>query len=391
MDTVLNPLFYAAFAVVIWQCYRLRALHRRYWGVGLFSPGRLSVRQLVTSVAAGIIISVIFVASTWNVDLSVVYGWWLWAAMILLGCVRVRFMGFSYAAGTISMLALASQWLDVTLNPMSRPWLASLQTVDVGNLLLLAGVLTTVSGLLTLWGGDQSHCPVVLRRRGKPIGAVVLQAFWAVPVLLPTGDGWFILPTLLVYSDLAVARYAKQRARLTGLWTVGFGISLAVLSFIGSSSMELLWIGAIWALFGQEVITRLSSRQEYNGVPKFRTSDHGVRVLGVKASSPAQEMGILPGETITHANGQPVRNMTDLYIALQRSPAFCKLEVVNEDGEQRFAQRSLYADEPHQLGIIPVGESSPVEDRLPHRFGWWSLFFGRTDYRGNAKENRLDG
>ena len=242
-----------------------------------------------------------------------------------------------------------------------------------------------------IWSGDHSYFPVLLAHRGKSIGAIALQALWAVPLLLHTSNGWLILPALLVYSDLAVTRYAKQRARITGMWTVAFGIVLAVLSFTSLYIEAFLWVGAMWSLIGQEVMIRLSDWQERNGVPKFRSPGDGIRVLAVKADSPAAEMGILPGETITHANGQAVRNMTELYAALQMSPAFCKLEVVNEDHEQRFAQRSLYANEPHQLGIIPVGESAPVEGRLPHRLGWWTLFMGRTDYRGNVTENRLEG
>ena len=70
-------------------------------------------------------------------------------------------------------------------------------------------------------------------------------------------------------------------------------------------------------------------------------------------------MGIRPGEVVTRANGQAVYNTTDLYAALQLSPAFCKLEVVDGDNERRIVQRSLYADEPHQLGLVPVEEFTP--------------------------------
>ena len=109
METVLNPLLYIAFAIVVWHGFRLRAQHRRHWGISLFSPGRISVIQLLTAVAVGTVWSTIIVLSEWDAGLSLAHVWWLWAVVILLGLVRARFMGFSYAPGDVTLLALVSQ------------------------------------------------------------------------------------------------------------------------------------------------------------------------------------------------------------------------------------------------------------------------------------------
>lgn len=392
MDTVLNPLLYASIVLVIWQCYRLRAQHRRFWGVGLYAPGKLSVARIVAAVAAGAVLSAVFAVGGLNFGLTAAHSWWLWAAVLLLGLVRVRLMGFSYAAGSVSLLSLFSQWVDASAaEPVIRSLLLSLKELDVANLLLFTGLLTVAGGLFTAWQGEKAHCPVLQPWRGKSIGTFFLQSFWAVPVLLPTvSGGWLVFPVLLVYNDLAVSREPQKRAHLTGLWTVCFGVTLAIIGWAGNYTEVLLWAGAIWALLGQEIVMHFSYRQEHNGVPKFQESDNGIRVLAVKEGSPAADMGIRPGETITHANGQAVHSMTELYAALQRSPAFCKLEVVDENNEQRFVQRSLYANEPHQLGVVPVDDSPRSSGRHPYRFGWWSLLMGRTDYRENITKNSLD-
>ncbi|MDG0811929.1 hypothetical protein [Cohnella rhizosphaerae] len=55
---------------------------------------------------------------------------------------------------------------------------------------------------------------------------------------------------------------------------------------------------------------------------------------------------------MSKANGVRVRSKEELHAALQLQPAFTKLEVLNRDGNVKFAQRARYAGEHHQLGLI---------------------------------------
>ena len=394
MDTFLNPYLYVAFMFVIWHGFRLRAWHRRFFGISLFSPGSLVTRRIVSALVVGAAVSAVMLLFDWDAGIKAVHGWWLGTVAVVLGLFRVRWMGFSYVAGATSVLALVCQRIDLTAVPSAiKSVLLSLQTLDVQNLLMFTAVLTVLGGLLTVWEAGRSYCPVLMPHRGKHVGAVMLQSLWDVPVVVQTGSSWFVLPVPLVYSDFAVARTKEQRARFTGSMTAVFGATLALVSIMPFTfNADIwLWIGALWALFGQEGVTRLSRRQEVSGTPVFRMREDGIRVLAVKAGSPAEEMGIRPGEVITRANGQAVYNATDLYAALQQSPAFCKLEVVDGDNERRIVQRSLYADEPHQLGLVPVEGSPRGEAPSLHRYGWWTLFTDRTSYRGSEVKKGLEG
>lgn len=65
-------------------------------------------------------------------------------------------------------------------------------------------------------------------------------------------------------------------------------------------------------------------------------------------------MHLIAGEKITEVNGIAVRNRTELYEALNKNRAFCKLKVVDLQGEPRFEQTALYENESFELGLLLV-------------------------------------
>ncbi len=42
----------------------------------------------------------------------------------------------------------------------------------------------------------------------------------------------------------------------------------------------------------------------------------------------------------------------ELYEALQKSPAYCRLKVKNFEGELKLAESAIYADSPHEIGLV---------------------------------------
>ncbi|WP_036738039.1 PDZ domain-containing protein, partial [Paenibacillus zanthoxyli] len=87
----------------------------------------------------------------------------------------------------------------------------------------------------------------------------------------------------------------------------------------------------------------------------------GLKVLAVLPGSPAQELGILPGEVLLKVNGEALTGEAQqLHEALRKSPAFCKLEVQNAAGESKYLQRAIYDGDHHLLGVILAPQ--PDED-----------------------------
>src|SRR5690606_29984166 len=91
---------------------------------------------------------------------------------------------------------------------------------------------------------------------------------------------------------------------------------------------------------------------EATRVPLYVNDTRGLRILGIVPGTPAETMGLAAGEILHKVNGVRVRTKEELYEALVLNPAFCKLELLNLDGELKFAQRARYAGEHHQLGVI---------------------------------------
>jgi hypothetical protein len=115
---------------------------------------------------------------------------------------------------------------------------------------------------------------------------------------------------------------------------------------------SLLPVAALAALLLHELLIWSSAKRESEGTPLFVHDQRGLMVLGVVPGTPAAQMGLQSGEILHKINGVRVRTKEELYEALHRNSAFCKLEVLNREGEQRFVQRSRYAGEHHQLGVI---------------------------------------
>jgi S1-C subfamily serine protease len=117
-------------------------------------------------------------------------------------------------------------------------------------------------------------------------------------------------------------------------------------------------VAAIVAVVGHEGLFWLSRWREGNAPPAFIQPANGVKVMAVIPGTPAEEMGILPGEVIVKVNGVSVRQKEDLYPALHVNPAFCKMEVLTHQGEIKFVQCAVYAGNHHQLGIIVVPDAN---------------------------------
>jgi S1-C subfamily serine protease len=65
-------------------------------------------------------------------------------------------------------------------------------------------------------------------------------------------------------------------------------------------------------------------------------------------------MQLSVGEIVSKVNGTIVHNEAEVYEALQRNRAHCKLEVLDVNGQVRFVQRALYEGDHHELGILFV-------------------------------------
>ncbi|MFS7399404.1 topological determinant of cell division [Carnobacterium maltaromaticum] len=80
----------------------------------------------------------------------------------------------------------------------------------------------------------------------------------------------------------------------------------------------------------------------------------GIKIVGIRPDTPATKMQLEIGETIVVCNNQAVKNDDEFYQALLINSAYCHLKIRGLDGEYRLTETAIFADSPHELGIVTI-------------------------------------
>ncbi|OAK67945.1 signal protein PDZ [Lederbergia galactosidilytica] len=240
---------------------------------------------------------------------------------------------------------------------------------------VMLGLLLVAEGFLMINNGVQDVSPKLrTSRRGLTVGALQTKRFWLLPtfLFLPSGvlslpfDWWpvisfgqegyslVLLPFLLGFqqqiqtelAEAAVKRMGKN-VLLLGLLVLAVSIMSSLLLPIYAAIMTsvLALIGRIWLAYRHRV-------RENNNPYYFAPRNSGVMVLDVLPNSPADKMGLKTGEIIQTCNKVEVNNQDEMYHALSKNRAYCKLEVFDNNNEIRIVQGALYEGDHHELGIL---------------------------------------
>jgi len=371
-----QPFYYIAILFIIFQYIKQIQIERRLFAVKLHGWPRLVLRSVCWGLLIGLGLSVagafIGTALTPNAVL------WLWCIAVLLMLIRIRYLCFAYSAGIIVLLQWVLGWTPLA---EGTGWLAqagrSLAAIDSAGLLLLVALLHLAEALLVWRQGDRLATPLFLEgKRGKLVGGYALQGFWPVPLLLlvPSAaggasgltlpwtplfgadwsQGWSIvaMPMIIGFTELTRSMLPQEKSKHAAKGLLLYSVCLAGAALAAWWVPALLPIAALVSVLLHEVIIWRSRIVESARTPIYVHDARGLRILGIVPGTPAETMGLLTGEIIYKVNGRPVHSKEELYEALYQNPAFCKLEVLNLQGEVKFAQRARYAGEHHQLGVI---------------------------------------
>ncbi|WP_152619368.1 PDZ domain-containing protein [Cohnella kolymensis] len=368
------PYFYIAVLFVWWHARQGTILQRKLFHVRLYGSLQLVLTRVLAGLAVGAVLSIASLgagAQLTNGTLLCV-----WIAMAVLALFQLRYVCLAYAAGLLGVLQAVVQWTGADgAQGVLADAVRLILEVHVPSLLFLAGILHIAEGLLVRLQGSKLAIPLFVEgKRGKPVGAYALTGMWPIPLLwlIPAGAeglslpwtplfgmaqdtaGWSLLafPVLIGFSDRTLSFTPEQKARMSGNSLMIYGLGIAALAMGGNYLPWLSVVGAIAAFVLHEGLLLVSRSRESGREFLYAQDRSGVRVLAVLPGTPAEEMEFQSGEIIKRANGSAVRNKEELHAALQKQAAFCKLEVVNRDGQIRFAQRARYAGEHHQLGLI---------------------------------------
>ncbi|MDI4650396.1 PDZ domain-containing protein [Cohnella hashimotonis] len=375
----LSPFLYIALAMVWWHSRQSNVLQRRLFHIRLRGTLPMTAARIVAGFVAGIALSALGFAAGAQLTASTLVC--VWIATFMLALFKLRYVCLAYAAGVLTVIQTILSWTgvpdgDETVN---RIWQA-LKDIDGPSLLFLAGLLHIAEALLVRLQGSRYATPLFLEgKRGKPIGAYSLSGLWPVPLLwlvpaasnnglaLPwtplfgmdggpavTVAGWTLaaFPVLIGFTDRTATRWPEVKAKEMATGLLVYGLAIAALAAGAAFWGPLTILAGLAAFILHEGLLFWGRMRERGHHPVYVQDGRGVVILAVLPGTPAYEMGLTAGETVSKANGVSVRSKEELHAALQLQPAFTKLEVLNRDGNVKFAQRARYAGEHHQLGLI---------------------------------------
>jgi hypothetical protein len=374
-----HPFYYIALLLIFLQYRRQVKFERLCFNTRLHSAIHETWSSVLWGLIAGMGASVILLSM--GVVIRPFDLFWIWGITLLLSLLRVRYLCMAYAVGIIGILREAAIWIPLE-DIGNTVWVESLKQIHMPSLLALVGLLHLIEAFLVNRQGAQSAMPIFIEgRRGRIIGGYQLQRFWPIPLFLwipvstpsaipwenvLSGWGWpwlaggillqslsmFLFPAVVGYGERTISQYPDQQAKGAAKLLVLYGVMIIGMAVLAEKFPILSIIGALLAIALHEGMILYLQNKDQTRVPLYVHDQRGLMVLAVIPESPAQAMGILPGEILCKVNGMQVTTKEDLYKALQRNSVYCKLELLNRAGHLKLSSRSLFDGEHHELGII---------------------------------------
>ncbi|MCK9905367.1 PDZ domain-containing protein, partial [Frankia sp. Cpl3] len=302
-------------------------LERQLFSVRIQSPLAQTIRSIGMGLVGGLIVSVL--AGGLGIVVQVPSLWILWILAVCLALIKLRFLCFAYAAGLLTILHGIARVFPEGAGDQGLGMLLSwLRDADPVPILALDALLHLVEAMLVRWNAGRDASPLFIEgRRGRIIGAYQLQSFWLTPLFLlvqttpesgMTGmlyPGWplfandvaafgiMFLPAVTGFSDITQTMTPWRKARDIAKQLVLYAVILLALAYLSVLWPPLSLAAALFALFGHEGLFWLSRRAERQQTPYFIQSSSGVKIMAVIPGTPAEEMGILPGEIVVKVNG----------------------------------------------------------------------------------------
>lgn len=377
----LQPMFYLGVIILILQYRRQISFERKLFSSRIHSWPVEVFRSLGYGLLGGIIASILMILL--GVVFNLQYLWLIWLVTIMLLLFNVRFLCLSYSIGIVGFISGIMQLFDqdimLKMVNLNYDWLKDLivmiLNIDIPTLIAIVAVLHLVEAILVKFQSAKQATPIFVEsKRGRLIGGFQIQSYWLLPlfIFVPSGNfdqnvlftlSWWPLfsqgmltiipvPAMIGYADFTTVYTPKEKTGKSFKYLLIYSLVLLGLAFIASKVQGFQIIAAIFSGFGHELIRVLGNRQEIKLPAKYVHPRDGLKVLAVIPGSLADLMKIETGEVIKKVNGIPIANKQELYDALQKQSAFVKLEIINLEGQIRFAQHSIYTGEHHQLGII---------------------------------------
>ena len=369
-------LFYAILIVWIALIYRRQIRHQRSIRFQL-SPHNDWIRNTIRSVIDGGIVGLVTscIVSFIGLKLTANAVLILYGAFIFIALFRFQWASFIYAVGLVGFI----QYTVYYLWPSGRydeNWsgiIKSLENTHLPSFIILSVLLLFGQSLLMLRHRSTLAVPMFLRgKRGKWLGGYMIQYRLPVPLLLftpcvhghVTKISWIpffssmpsllflFFPVMIGCQYVTHSMLPQQKVKVCARRLLVYSVVLLILGFVSFDSVQFTMVTVLFILISYPLLIRYSRFEETQRSPMYVHPEKGLRVLSILPSSPAEKLGIEPGEAVYKVNGVVIQSVQQFRCVLQTNGAFCKLEIRNREGESKFVQRAIYEGEHDYMGMI---------------------------------------
>ncbi|CAM3531451.1 PDZ domain-containing protein [Marinicrinis lubricantis] len=397
-----QPFYYISVLFVLLQVRKQIYLDRKMFHSKLHYWGGYTWRIVLWGIGAGGAASILmaFIGAALTAKAMLL----LWIVSLLLTLIHVRYLCFAYAAGVLGLVQTLTSRFPEWEDAAGIGWFVQgVNEIHMPSLFALVALLHLVEAFLMRRKSARMESPLFLEgKRGKIVGGYHIQGFWPVPLLLivPSGGGFELpwtpllgqgmwnggmallaFPVLMGFGELVKTQLPASKIRQTSLYLAGYALIVLAFAVCTEYVDVLVPLTALLTIGLHEGIILYSRMQEDRKPPYFVHDGDGLKILGIIPGTPAEQMGLLPGERISKVNGVKVNTKEQMHTALGVQSAYCKLEVINHEGESRFLQRAIYSGEHHQLGIILAPDddassyarlsSEPIWSYIAMKFSGW--------------------
>ncbi|MBC1774941.1 S1C family serine protease [Listeria seeligeri] len=373
----LQPALYVGIILVIIAGFNRVKWERKSFSIRVYSPWLELKNFFGIGLLFGLCLSIVSVVIGFSVTIE-------WIAifntiicfLMLIG--MFRFSSTAFTIGITSLTFYFCYYFDINLSPFMNEAF-DYDAVFIDNFMIsmtfLLSILLFVEAFLIQYTSAKNPAPSLRKsKRGKLIGSFQLRKLWFVPlVVFIPGDvftkifEWWpvftigsqsysliILPLFIGFQQRVQGQLPEAASRKIAVQVTTLATIIAVAGLLGIMMPILTLFAFMFAVIGRFWISYRHYRAEQLLPKKFGPQPGGIVVLGSREATPSARLNLKAGEKITEVNGQPIHTREGLYDALNLNRAFCKIKVIDNNGEPRFEQTALYENESFELGLLLV-------------------------------------
>lgn len=375
----IQPTFIVGLIFAVWTSYRRinheRSNHRVAIYNTLYEIKNYLLFGLLFGAVGSILLTIIGIPVT--MDWIIIYQ--IIAIVSLVFGYRFIHPLFTFSISSLILLGLSFVLSKDDFSFIPNTWYHPLSQGDFNGLALYRNIFfilifLLVVSIFTIKRKSDRHLSArfLKTKRGKKIAKYPIKLFWVLPLLLIIpGESFqalfswwpvfsigneqytfFWLPILMglqftVQSQIpkeAISKLAKDLMILTGI---------ALIIAISS-----IWVpyapiaGFIFLIVGGSIVLYRHRKRERNWNFLFGPAENGIKIIGIRPGTPAEKMDLKVGDTIIDCNNLTIETETDFYQALSKNSVYCHLKIRGLDGELRLTETAIYADSPHEIGVV---------------------------------------